>query len=184
MLPSLIVLRNLAAFIPLLLLALAVLADASPHGPGAHLTNTRGRQLDPRAAVVREEGFEVASVKPHTTDTGHENQGDPLEGFYYDYHVGDHRTPVLAWLETKATATASTTTTSSPFSSTDTTKSSSPGNPGAAGDFRARKPAHWPAATQSGPKPTSTVASARDPYLKELSKAIGNSGNTFFTESH
>ncbi|KAJ7661980.1 hypothetical protein DFH06DRAFT_1397805 [Mycena polygramma] len=54
----------------------------------------------------------------------------------------------------------------------------------AARDFTATKPSDWPTATQAAATPTSTVASASDPYLEELSKAIDNSGNAFFTESH
>ncbi|KAJ7770951.1 hypothetical protein DFH07DRAFT_1057993 [Mycena maculata] len=54
----------------------------------------------------------------------------------------------------------------------------------AAGNFTPTKPADWPTATQAGPTPTSTVASASDQYLEELSKAIDNSGNSQFTKIH
>ncbi|KAJ6503071.1 hypothetical protein DFH09DRAFT_1335603 [Mycena vulgaris] len=54
----------------------------------------------------------------------------------------------------------------------------------AAGDFKATKPAEWPTATQAGAAPTSTVASAHDPYLEELSKALDNSANPLFTAIH
>ncbi|KAF8192638.1 hypothetical protein K438DRAFT_1969778 [Mycena galopus ATCC 62051] len=57
-------------------------------------------------------------------------------------------------------------------------------NARAASDFQATKPFDWPTATQAGPVPTSTVASASDPYLEVLSEAINNSGNSYFTEVH
>ncbi|KAJ7135108.1 hypothetical protein C8R46DRAFT_1235207 [Mycena filopes] len=75
---------------------------------------------------------------------------------------------------------------SSPASGKHSTTSSSSGDTGseAAGGFKPVKPKHWPTATQSGPKPTSTRTSDADKYLGELSKAIDNSGNPLFTESH
>ncbi|KAF7373555.1 DPBB-1 domain-containing protein [Mycena sanguinolenta] len=85
-----------------------------------------------------------------------------------------------------ASKVASSTKASASPSSTATGSSTSSGDSGsvAAGDFTPVKPADWPTATQSGPQPTSTVASASDPYLEELSKAIDNSGNSAFTGVH
>ncbi|KAJ7768905.1 hypothetical protein B0H16DRAFT_1518600 [Mycena metata] len=90
-------------------------------------------------------------------------------------------------LSSKTSATSAATSTSAALSSSSGQNSgSSSGQTGsvAAGDLKAVKPADWPTATQSGPKPTSTVASTSDPYLEELSKAIDNSGNAFFTQIH
>ncbi|KAJ7023245.1 hypothetical protein C8F04DRAFT_1048143 [Mycena alexandri] len=101
----------------------------------------------------------------------------------------------LSALSSKISATSSATSTKAAASSPGQDSGSSPssgksssssGGTGSvvAGDFKPVKPAHWPTATQSGPQPTSTVASGSDPYLEELSKAIDNSGNAFFTQSH
>ncbi|KAJ7454183.1 hypothetical protein FB451DRAFT_662237 [Mycena latifolia] len=78
---------------------------------------------------------------------------------------------------------------SSSSASASAAASSTPAGPPSSGGvaasgFKATKPSDWPTATQAGPTPTSTVASAHDPYLEELSKAIDNSGNPLFTEVH
>ncbi|KAJ7146102.1 hypothetical protein C8R44DRAFT_7517 [Mycena epipterygia] len=89
-------------------------------------------------------------------------------------------TTKAATTSTKAAAPTTKATTSSPKST-----AAPPSSGGvAAGGFVAVKPADWPTATQAGPQPTSTVASASDPYLEELSKAIDNSGNPQFTSTH
>ncbi|KAF7326652.1 DPBB-1 domain-containing protein [Mycena venus] len=82
-----------------------------------------------------------------------------------------------------ATTKKASTPTTAPSKATAAPPSSGGGSV-AAGDFQPVRPSDWPTATQAGPQPTSTVASASDPYLEELSKAIDNSGNAFFTETH
>ncbi|KAJ7140383.1 hypothetical protein C8R46DRAFT_1046899 [Mycena filopes] len=91
---------------------------------------------------------------------------------------------------TSAAASSTSEATSSSESSLAAGKHSTTSSPSldtgreAAGGFKPVKPKYWPTATQSGPKPTSTRTSDADKYLGELSKAIDNSGNPLFTESH
>lgn len=166
-----------------LVLALVVLAEASSHGHGAHIANMRRRQLNPRGEqpvevpVIPRASLGRRSCKKKTSSSA-------VLAASATTDAAPTTTKDAATTTTKAATTkADPTTTSSPAKGTSGSSSSS-GNTGASGDFKPVKPADWPTATQSGPKPTSTVASASDPYLEELSKAIDNSGNAFFTESH
>jgi rare lipoprotein A (peptidoglycan hydrolase) len=154
------------------LLALVVLTEASSHGHGAHLANMRRRQLNPRGpqpapAVPKASLGRRSCRKKGSSSSVPASSSTPAVG-----NVGQDPSPT-----TKKEATHTT-------SSTKATAAPPSSGGVAAGNFKATKPANWPTATQSGPKPTSTAASASDPYLEELSKAIDNSGNSAFTSVH
>ncbi|KAJ7653627.1 hypothetical protein DFH06DRAFT_1204314 [Mycena polygramma] len=206
-----------------LLLALAVLAEASPHGNVGHLhrrhAHARGpKNVEhvPRASLGRRSCksksssalsasstsaaiAKVASTSSTTTKAAATTTSVPLSSKFTNVSskssttssssvkiaAGDLATAKEDSTTTTSTTTASTkspTTTTTSTKATTTTSDSSDGV--AAGDFTATKPADWPTATQAGATPTSTVASTSDPYLEELSKALDNSGNSFFTETH
>jgi hypothetical protein len=154
-----------------LILALVVLTEASSHGHGAHIANMRRRQLNPRGPqpVADPDVLPRASLGRRSCRKKASSSALPAST-----HSTIANTP-------STTKKASTPTTSSPKA---TAAPPSSGGSVAAGNFKPVKPADWPTATQAGPTPTSTVASAHDPYLEELSKAIDNSGNQFFTETH
>jgi len=159
-----------------LLLSLLVLTEASSHGhTGAHLANMRRRQLNPRgpqsAPEVPRASLGRRSCKKQTTTSS--SSAHPASSSSAPATIAN----VAADPSTTTTKKAATPTTSSTKAIAATPTSGSV----AAGNFVPTKPADWPTATQSGPKPTSTVASASDPYLEELSKAIDNSGNSLFT---
>ncbi|KAF7326651.1 DPBB-1 domain-containing protein [Mycena venus] len=145
-----------------LLLALAVLTEASSHGHGAHLTSLRRHQLnhfEPR----------LGSAAPKSALNRRRSCRPP----------GSSISSTQTASTTKASTAPSKATSAPPSSGGDES-----GGSVAAGDFKPVKPADWPTATQAGAAPTSNVASASDPYLKELSKAYDNSGNHFFTDTH
>ncbi|KAJ6478617.1 hypothetical protein C8R47DRAFT_639378 [Mycena vitilis] len=160
-----------------LLLALAVLADASSHGNSAHVASLHRRQLNPRGpkpvenipgSLPRSLGRRSCRAKTSSAASAPATIANVA--------------PAPSTSTTSSTKKA-TPTTSSTAAPSKTTAASSGGGV-AAGDFKAVKPSNWPTATQAGATPTSTVASAHDPYLEDLSKALDNSGNSFFTESH
>ncbi|KAJ7661982.1 hypothetical protein DFH06DRAFT_363260 [Mycena polygramma] len=207
-----------------LLLALAVLAEASPHGNVGHLhrrhahAHARGPKTVehvPRASLGRRSCktksgsalsasstsaaiAKVAATSSTTTKAAATTttSSTPVSSKFTT--VSSKSTSTSSSVKIAAgdlaTATEDSTTTSTTTASTKsptttttstkatTTTSSSDGV--AAGDFTATKPSDWPTATQAGATPTSTVASTSDPYLEELSKALDNSGNTFFAETH
>ncbi|KAJ7146101.1 hypothetical protein C8R44DRAFT_723940 [Mycena epipterygia] len=137
-----------------LLLSLIVLTEASSHGHGAHLANMRRHHAQPRAVV----GNATLSRKSCQKKAESSSAASST--------IANVASDPSTTSSAKATAT-------------------NPSSGGvAAGNFVAVKPSDWPTATQAGPQPTSTVASASDPYLKELSKAIDNSGNSQFTSTH
>ncbi|KAK7055415.1 DPBB-1 domain-containing protein [Favolaschia claudopus] len=163
-----------------LILALAVLADASSHaGHGAHLANMRRRQLNPRGPQpvnvpdVPRASLNRRSCRKKATSSSATLNANPTQQL-----VGGAAADPATSKKASSPTTAA--------GSKSTTPASPPSNGGAvaAGNFKPVKPANWPTATQAGPQPTSTVASAHDPYLEELSKAIDNSGNHFFTDVH
>ncbi|KAJ7079979.1 hypothetical protein B0H15DRAFT_857557 [Mycena belliarum] len=169
-----------------LLLALVVLADASSHGHGAHL-NVRRRQLNPRGPqpvvpVPKASLGRRSCRKKPTSSAAAAAPSTPTPAGLVNVAPDPSSTPPKAApTTTKAEATTTKT------EATPTKPAAPPAPPAggvAAGNFRPVKPADWPSATQAGPKPASTVASAADPYLKELSKAIDNSGNPDFTAVH
>ncbi|KAJ7153527.1 hypothetical protein C8R43DRAFT_448889 [Mycena crocata] len=157
------------------LLALVVLTEASSHGHGAHLANMRRRQLNPRGPqhppAVPRASLGRRSCRKKSSSSGLPASSTPAG-------VANVAPPPASTTEKEE----ATTTTSS---STKATHAAAPASGGvAAGNFHAVKPANWPTATQHGSQPTATRASASDPYLSELSKAIDNSGNEFFTSVH
>jgi len=144
-----------------LLLAFVVLAEALSHGHGAHLAS-RHHQLsarEPHLVPAAPKLNRRRSCRAPTSST-------------------------LASSTTKKASSSSAAPSKATSAAPSSGGSSSSGGSVAAGDFQATKPSDWPTATQAGPQPTSTVASPADPYLKELSKAIDNSGNAQFTETH
>ncbi|KAJ7619273.1 hypothetical protein FB45DRAFT_930300 [Roridomyces roridus] len=174
-----------------LLLSLLVLVDASSHGHGAHVANLRRRQLNPRgpqpvAEVPRASLGRRSCKKPPPAVASSSSSPSSSSSATPTKSPVANAAPAPSSSSKKATET--TTTAASPPKQTTTAasppKDATPTTGVAAGDFKPVKPADWPSQTQSGPQPTSTVASASDPYLEKLSEAIDNSGNDFFTEVH
>ncbi|KAJ7456897.1 hypothetical protein FB451DRAFT_1564318 [Mycena latifolia] len=171
-----------------LLLALVVLVDASSHGHGAHLANMRRRQLNPRGPqplpAVPKASLGRRSCRKPSSSSSSSSAAATTPATIVNVAPEPSSTTETTKEATKTTTKKAATTTTTTAAATKTTAASS--NPGgvAAGDFTPTKPSDWPTATQAGASPTSTVASASDPYLEELSKAIDNSGNSFFTSVH
>ncbi|KAJ6578880.1 hypothetical protein DFH09DRAFT_1148564 [Mycena vulgaris] len=160
-----------------LLLTLVVLTEASSHGHSAHLANMRRRPLNPRgpqpAATVPKSLGRRSCRKPTSSSSAHATSTSTT--------LATIANVAPAPTTTKKATTTVEATTAAPA----TTKAAPPASGGvAAGSFKAVKPADWPTATQAAATPTSTVASAHDPYLEELSKAIDNSNNPDFTKVH
>ncbi|KAJ7730360.1 hypothetical protein DFH07DRAFT_172789 [Mycena maculata] len=165
-----------------LLLSLVVLVEASSHGHGAHIANMRRRQLNPRgpqpvhAPEVPRASLGRRSCKKQPTSSSS------------SAHAASSSTAAIvnvAPAPSTSTEKATSTTEKAATISTEAATTAAAETGGvAAGNFKPTKPADWPTATQAGPTPTSTVASASDPYLEELSKAIDNSGNSQFTAVH
>ncbi|KAF7373554.1 DPBB-1 domain-containing protein [Mycena sanguinolenta] len=183
-----------------LLLALVVLADASSHGQAAHHAGMRRRQLNPRGpqpVTVPDVHVPRASLNRRSCKKKTSNSTLSAVSSTSSTHAAASTSTTKTTTEatsTKTTSTKKSTTAASKATAASGGSSSSGSSGGKSGsiatvavasaDFTPVKPAAWPTATQSGPQPTSTVASASDPYLEELSKAIDNSGNSFFTTVH
>ncbi|KAJ6485338.1 hypothetical protein C8R47DRAFT_1129876 [Mycena vitilis] len=205
-----------------LLLALAVVAEASPHGNVGHMhrrhahANARGPKTVehvPRASLGRRScktksgsaldasasSTSAASAKAATSSTTTKaaatttttpvsskfttvsSKATTATSSSVKIAAGNLATAAEDSTTAPTTATSPTTTTSTKAATTTSTQTTATTTDG---DFTATKPADWPTATQAGATPTSTVASTSDPYLEELSKALDNSGNSFFTETH
>ncbi|KAJ7452129.1 hypothetical protein B0H11DRAFT_1927556 [Mycena galericulata] len=167
-----------------LLLSLLVLVDASSHSHGAHLANMRRRQLNPRgpqsAPPVPRASLNRRTCKKQAASSSSAQSVASAPATIAN--VGAD--PSTSTTKKAATPTTSSSKAVSHTTSSETTASSPTSGGVAAGNFVPTKPSDWPTATQAGPSPTSTVASASDPYLEELSKAIDNSGNSQFTAVH
>ncbi|KAJ7701578.1 hypothetical protein B0H17DRAFT_1005093 [Mycena rosella] len=181
-----------------LLLALVVVAEASSHGHGAHLANMRRRQLNPRGPqpvpIVPKASLGRRSCRKPSSSSSSSAHAAPTTSAAIVNVAPAPSTKESSPTTTTADAPPTTkeappTTTKKAVAPTTSTTASSPKTTAAppssggvaAGDFKPTKPANWPTATQAASTPTSTVASAQDPYLEELSKAIDNSNNPLFT---
>ncbi|KAF7297245.1 DPBB-1 domain-containing protein [Mycena indigotica] len=154
-----------------LLLAIAVLTEASSqHGRGAHLAHARRRPLNPRGEQPLVESKRAINRRSSCRKKG---SSDSLIA-----------SSTKTAHSTIANVAQAPTTTSKKATQTNKSNNQGSNQAVAAGNFVPKKPSDWPTATQAGRVPTSTVASAHDPYLEELSKAIDYSGYDMFTQVH
>ncbi|CAK5272261.1 unnamed protein product [Mycena citricolor] len=168
-----------------LFLALLVLTEASQNH-GAHLANMRRRHLNPRASAgvselatptrsvaSRRRACKAKSSGALSSSSAPTSSSAAAAGIV---NVGGSPT-------TTSTTDAHTTETSTTTTKQAThTKATPTTIAGPAGQFAPVKPSDWPSVTQAGAKPSYTVATSSDPYLKALSEAMDNSGNSLFTE--
>ncbi|CAK5272912.1 unnamed protein product [Mycena citricolor] len=189
-----------------LFLALLVLTEASQNH-GAHLANMRRRHLNPRASAgvselatptrsvaSRRRACKAKSSSALSSSSAPTSSSAAAAGIV---NVGGsptttsttdaHTTETSTTTTKQATHTKATPTTTSTQAATTVAKQAGgsgalPTVAGPAGQFAPVKPSDWPSVTQAGAKPSYTVATSSDPYLKALSEAMDNSGNSLFTE--
>ncbi|KAJ7222353.1 hypothetical protein GGX14DRAFT_663346 [Mycena pura] len=164
-----------------LLLAFAVLSEASSHGRGAHLAHMRRRALNPRGPQpLADAPMRLLSRRSSCRKKSSSSTTLPSSTKLVTV-ANVAPAPSTTTRQEAPPATATSTEKAAPA---PTTKDSSSPTSGAAAGFKPVKPSDWPTATQAGTKPTSTVASAHDPYLEELSNAIDYTSYGVFTEVH
>jgi len=162
-----------------LLLAFAVLGEASSHGRGAHLAHMRRRALNPRGPQALADA-PMRSLNRRSCRKSSSSITLPSSSTKLATVANVAPAPSTTTKEEAPPATSTKKAAPAP-----TTKDSSPSpTSGAAAGFKPVKPSDWPTATQAGAQPTSTVASVHDPFLEELSKALEYSDYDVFNQVH
>jgi len=169
----------------LLALSLALFAEASSaHAHGAHIAHLRRSRPLGRDVPLTESKRSLkrrSCRKPKSSTLSASKPTNTIANVAADPSTTSKKAAATTEASSSGSDSGSGSSNSGSGSSNSGSGSSNQAHP--ANGFVPTKPADWPTATQAGgAQPTSTVASAKDPYLKELSKALDNSQNPLFSK--